>query len=107
MVTSVVMPLAALLLACSPTTPEVAQPAATTLPPFEDPAISDVYDGIFAWAEARGWTSSPLRKRGSRLERTWVLGTPGKQTKVAPGSGRLALAVFASRTPARSCGLLW
>jgi hypothetical protein len=101
------MSLAALLLACGPTNPEATQPAVTTLPPFEDPAISDAYDGFFAWAEARGWTATPLRKRGARLERTWVLGTPGKQTKVAPRSGRLALAVFASSTPTHSYGLQW
>ena len=99
--------LAAALLACSAAEPEASETAVTSLPPFEDAAISELYGEWAAWADARGWLASDLRRRGPRLQRTWTLGEPGKTDPLAPGTGRLALSVFASSKAEQSYGLMW
>lgn len=101
------MILLALILACGADAPPPASPPVIDLPPFEDPAIEPIYGRLTAWADGRGWTSSPLRWAGSGLERTWTYGDPGKQPIAAPGAARLSLSVFAFRDPTSSHGLVW
>lgn len=79
----------------------------TELPPFEDPAIQLVYERLATFADGRGWRSTPLRRGGSSLERTWVQGEPGKQPMPAPGTARLQLSVLAYSNPTSSYGLTW
>lgn len=98
----------ALLLACSvPALEKQSQTTMIELPPFEDPEVASAYQRYLEWAEARGWTSTALRRRGSRLERTWIHGQPGDGELPSPGAARLALSVFASTRAERSYGLQW
>jgi len=97
----------ALILACGASHPEPPRASMPELPPFEDPAIKSIYERLEAWADGRGWTPTPLRRGGSFLERTWVLGQPGKQRIPAPGTARLELSVLAARDRTSSYGLSW
>lgn len=97
----------ALLLACRAPDPEPSGQTMTVLPPFEDPAVEPVYQRLAAWADGLGWTSTPLRRGGAYLERTWIRGEPGKGKVPAAGTARLALSVFASSKPSSSYGLEW
>lgn len=101
------MPWFALLLACGVQAPEAQSPTMIELPPFEDPAVAPVYERHVTWADGQGWTATPLKRRGSRLERTWVRGEPGDGEILAPGSARVALSVFASTKATTSYGLQW
>lgn len=79
----------------------------TDLPPFEDPAIEKAYQRIVTWADGRGWVSTPLRRAGSRLERSWTQGEPGKGRTPAPGTTRAAISVFASTRASTTYGIAW
>lgn len=101
------MPWFALLLACGVHAPEGPSQTMIELPPFEDPAVVPVYQRYVAWADARGWAATALRRRGSRLERTWGHGETGDAELLAPGSARVALSVFASSKPGYCYGFQW
>lgn len=97
----------ALILACGASHPEPPRVSMPELPPFEDPAVASVYGRLAAWADGLGWTSIPLRRAGTSLERVWIRGEPGKQPVPAPGSARLSLSVFVYSEPTSSYGLAW
>lgn len=100
------LPLAAVL-SCSDTPTETPEATMIELPPFDDSDAAQVYDRLSAWADAQGWSGGPLRRAGSRLERTWRRGEPGKGLFAAPGTARIDLSVFAGSTPTHSYGLQW
>jgi hypothetical protein len=77
------------------------------LPPFEDPSAGAMYQRLAAWADQRGWRATPLRRRGPRLERSWLSGEPGDGAFVAAGAAQVGLSVFASSEGSISHGLQW
>ena len=77
------------------------------LPAFEDPKSATLYEQLRVFAEGSGWRPGSLKRRGARLERRWIMGQPGSGKVPAPGSGRLALAVFAANGADQSHGVQW
>lgn len=97
----------ALLLACSAHAPDAQSETMIALPPFQDPQIQPVYNRLSDWAGAQGWASTPLKRRGSRLERTWTRGLAGKGELPGPGGAQVALSVFASSKAEHAYGIQW